>query len=74
MIIPINNGKTITPIYIPQPVVTNNSGVLEQSYTNSQISEPTLGTWIAGGIVIIFLIAFVVYIIKLSKYFLGVEK
>lgn len=70
MIIPINNGKTITPIYIPQPVVTTNYSILQQS-DNIQSSEPTLGTWIVGGIVIIFLIVFVTYIIKLSKYILG---
>ena len=70
MIIPINNGKTITPIYIPHPVVTTNYSILQQS-DNTQSSEPTLGTWIVGGIVIIFLIVFVTYIIKLSKYILG---
>lgn len=74
MIIPINNGQSITPIYIPQPVVTTNSGVLEQSNTNTQNNEPTLGVWIALGVVLIFLIAFVVYFIKLLKDILGGEE
>ena len=73
MIIPINNGRTTTPIYIPQPVVTTNYGVLEQSNTNAQNNEPTLATWIVLGVVLIFLITFVVYFIKLLKYFGGEE-
>ena len=73
MIIPINNGRTTTPIYIPQPVVTTNHGVLEQSNTNAQNNEPTLATWIVLGVVLIFLITFVVYFIKLLKYFGGEE-
>ena len=71
MIIPINNGKTITPIYIPQPVTTTNPNVLQQSNTNTQNNEPTLATWIVLGVVLIFLIAFVVYFIKLLKDFFG---
>lgn len=72
MIIPINNGRTITPIYIPT-VVTTNSGVLEQGNTNTQNNEPTLGTWIVLGLVLIFLITVVVYFIKLLKD-LGVKE
>lgn len=71
MIVPINNGRTITPIYFPQPVRPANSGVLEQNYTNTQSSEPTLGTWIVMGVFVIFLIAVAVYFIKLLKYFFG---
>ena len=73
MIIPINNGRTITPIYIPQPVVTTNSGVLQQSNTNTQNNEPTLATWIVMGVGLIFCIAVTVYFIKLLKYFGGDE-
>ena len=69
MIIPINNGRSITPIYIPQPVTTNYNTL--QYSDNIQSIEPTLGTWVVGGIVIIFLIAYVAYIIKLLKYILG---
>jgi hypothetical protein len=74
MIIPINNGESITPIYIPQPVVTTNSGVLEQSNTNIQNNEPTLGDWIVLGVVLIFLIVFVMYFIKLLKVLFGGEE
>ena len=73
MIIPINNGRTITPIYIP-PVTTTNPGVLEQSNTNTQNNEPTLGAWILLGAVLIFLIAYVVYFIELLKDFFGGEE
>lgn len=73
MIIPINNGRTITPIYIP-PVVTTNSSMLQQSNTNTQNNELTLGAWIALGVVVIFLIAVVVYLIKLLKDFFGGEE
>ena len=72
MIIPINNGRTITPIYIPQ-VVTPNSGVLQQVNTNVQNNEPTLVSWIALGMVLILLIVCVVYFVKLLKHF-GDEK
>jgi hypothetical protein len=74
MIIPINNGRTITPIYIPQPVVTTSPGVLEQSNANLQNTEPTLASWIAVGVVLIFLIAVVVYFIKSLKDFFGGEE
>lgn len=73
MIIPINNGRTITPIYIP-PVVTTNSGVLEQSNTNTQNNEPTLGAWIALGVFLIFLVAVVVWLIKLLNELFGGEE
>lgn len=74
MIIPINNGRTITPIYIPQPVVTTNSGVLQQSNTNAQNNEPTPVNYIAAGIVLIFLIIVVGYFIKLLKDVFGGEE
>ena len=74
MIVPMSNGRTITPFYIPQPVTPVNSGVLEQSYTNTQNNEPTLGDWIVSGVIIIFLIAVVVYFIKLLKDFFGGEE
>lgn len=74
MIIPISNGRTVTPFYISQPVTSANSGVLEQSYTNVQNDEPTLGAWIALGVVAIFLIVVVVYSIKLLKDFFGGEE
>lgn len=70
MIIPINNGRTITPIYIPT-VGTTNSSVLEQSNTNTQNNEPTLGTWIVLGVFLIFCIAATVYIIKVLKDMFG---
>ena len=74
MIIPISNGRAITPIYIPQPVVTTNSGVLEQSNTNAQNNEPTLGAWIVLGVVLFFLIAVVACFIKLLKDIFGGEE
>lgn len=74
MIIPISNGRTITPVYFPQPVVSTNSGVLQQSNTNTQNNAPTLVTWVVLGVVLIFLIASVVYFIKLLKDFFGGEE
>lgn len=73
MIVPISNGRTITPIYFPQPVVSTNSGVLQQG-NNTQNSEPTTTTWIALGVVLVFLIISVVYLIKLLKDFFGGEE
>lgn len=75
MIIPINNGRSIIPIYIPNPVTTTNPGVLEPSNAEVQSNnEPTLATWIVLGVVLIFLIAFVIYFIKLLKDFFGGEE
>ena len=66
MIIPINNGHNITPIYIPTS--TSFYSTIEQnSNTPSQESEPTLFTWIILCIVIIFIITYVIVIIKLIK-------
>ena len=73
MIIPINNGRSITPIYIP-PVVRTNSGVLQQSNTNTQNNEPTLGAWIVLGVFLIFIIALVAYFIGLIKVLFGGKK
>lgn len=72
MIIPINSGRTITPIFIPQPVHTS-SGVLQQSSTSTQSSEPSVWAWVALGVVIIFLIVAVVYICILLKHLGGDE-
>lgn len=74
MIIPMNNGRSITPIYIPQPVVTTSSGVLDQDNTNTQNNEPTPVSWVVLGVFLIFLIAFVVYFIKLLKDLFGGEE
>ena len=74
MIIPINNGRSITPIYIPHPVVTTNPGVLQQSNTNTQNNDSPLVSWIVLGVVLVFLIAFVVYFIKMLKDFFGGEE
>lgn len=74
MIVPINNGKSIVPIYIPSPVVTTNHGVLEQSSTNGQNDVPTLGAWVALGVFVIFLFVAVAYFIKLLKEFFGDEE
>lgn len=72
MIAPINNGRSITPIYIPQPVPTN-TGVLQQSNTEAQSSEPIIWTWVILGTVVIFIIAVVVIFIKLLKDLGGKE-
>lgn len=73
MIIPINNGRTITPIYIPQPVTVTNPGSLEQSNAEVQSNnEPTLATWILLGLIITVIIACTIWFIRLLlKYFLG---
>lgn len=74
MIVPISNGRTITPIYFPQPVGSTNSGVLEQSNVDTQNNEPTLAAWIVLGVVLIFLVISVSYLIKLLKEFFGGEE
>lgn len=72
MIVPINNGRSITPIYIPQPVHTN-TGTLQQSDTGTQSSEPTIWAWVMLGAVVIFIIAVAVIFIKLLKDLGGKE-
>ena len=71
MIIPISNGKTITPVYIPQPVTSTNYGDLEHNYTNTHNGESSLGDWVAVGVIIIFLIVFARYFVKLLKRIFG---
>lgn len=72
MIVPINSGRTITPIFIPQPVSTH-SGVLEQSSTSTQSSEPTVWAWIVLGVAIVLLIVIIVYVCILLKHLGGDE-
>lgn len=74
MIVPINNGRSITPIYIPQPVPSNtDTGVLQQSSTGTQSSEPTIWAWVMLGTIVIFIIAVAVIFIKLLKDLGGKE-
>lgn len=72
MIVPINSGRTTIPIYIPQPVSTH-SGVLQQSSTSTQSSEPTVWAWVALGVVIVLLVVVIVYICILLKHLGGDE-
>lgn len=72
MIVPIYDGRTITPIYIPQPVHTN-TGILQQSGIDAQSSEPTAWDWVILGVVAMLIIAVAVIFIKLLKD-LGGEK
>lgn len=72
MIIPINNGRSIIPVYIPSGIT--NSSVSQQSNTNTHSNEPNLAAWILLGVFLIFLIAFVAYFIKLLiDHFRGKE-
>lgn len=74
MIIPINNGRYITPIYIPDPVTTNPS-VLEPSNAEVQSNnEPTLATWVLLGLLIFGIILCSIFFIKILKYFFGGEE
>lgn len=67
MIIPMNNGRGITPIYIPSPVVTHTYE--EQSSSgNHQGSEPGVGAWVFLVVVIILLVGITVYVIELIKH------
>ena len=72
MIVPINNGRSIMPIYIPQPVHTN-TGTLQQSDIGTQSSEPTIWDWVILGTVVIFIVAVAVIFIKLLKDLGGEE-
>lgn len=72
MIIPISNGRGASPIYFPTPV-HNNSVSLQQSNTNTQSNEPTLGAWIMLGAGIILCVAIIVYFSKLFNDFGGEE-
>lgn len=54
MIIPIQSGKTVIPVYIPTPT---SAGTLQQSNSGMQYNksaELTLGWWIMLGVCIVF--------------------
>ena len=72
MIIPMNSGRGITPIYIPSPVVTH-AHEEQPSSGSYQGSEPGVGAWVLLVVVIILLIGIMVYVIELIKH-LGDEK
>lgn len=68
MIVPISNGRAVTPIYFPQPVKSFNYYDVPQhsEYTNST-PTPTPITWICLGVILIFITISVAYFIKLIK-------
>lgn len=54
MIVPINNGRTITPIYIPSPT-TNSQQTIQQTEQQTNNCEPI--DWSNPGVWFLILIA-----------------
>ena len=67
MIIPINNGKTITPIYIPQPTVSHST-----AQVSDQVSDQ--GAYEITGVDIFIIILFSVFLLSVLIYFIHLLK
>lgn len=72
MIIPINNGRSIIPIYIPTPSSTHSTQVSDQ-VSDQVISQETQPKEITG-LDIFFIIFVSVFIISVLIYFIHLMK
>lgn len=76
MIIPINNGRTIIPLYIPTPS-TNSQQTIQQTTQQTNNSEPidwsNPGAWVVILVVVGFIVVFTKYFAKLLKEITGGE-
>lgn len=68
MIVPINNGKSIIPIYIPTPSSTHSTQV-----SNQVSNEETLNKEITG-IDILFIILISIFLLTVLIYFIHLMK
>lgn len=77
MIIPINNGRTITPIYIPTPT-TNSQQTIHQTTQQTNNTEPIDWSnpvaWVVILVVVGLIVAVTVYFAKLLKEIEGGEE
>ena len=77
MIIPINNGRTITPIYIPSPK-TNSQQTIQQPEQQTNNSEPidwsNPGVWFLILIAVAGVVVVAVYLADLLKEITGGEE
>lgn len=68
MIIPINNGRSITPIYIPTPTSTHSTQVSNQD-DNEEIQPKEI-----TGVDIFFIILISVFLLSILIYFIHLMK
>lgn len=68
MIIPINNGRSIIPVYIPTPSLTHSTQVSNQ--VNNEETQPKEIT----GIDIFFIILTAVFLLSVVIYFIHLLK
>lgn len=67
MIIPISNGKTITPIYIPQPTVSHSTTQVSDQVSDQVAYEITGVDIFFSVLIIVFLLSVLIYFIHLLK-------
>ena len=70
MIIPINNGKTIIPVYIPQPTVSHSTAQVSTQVSNEEIQPKEMTGTDIFFIIFIFLLvisALIYYIYLLNE-------
>lgn len=76
MIVPINNGRTITPIYIPSPN-TNSQQTIQQTEQQTNNSEPidwsNPGAWLLILLAVAGVVVVAVYLANLLKEIEGGE-
>ena len=77
MIVPINNGRTITPIYIPSSK-TNSQQTIQQTEQQTNNSEPidwsNPGAWVVILVALAGVVSVAVYLAKLLKEIEGGEE
>lgn len=69
MFIPISNGKTITPVYIPQPTISHNTTQVSNLDNNEVTQSNEIAVIDTFFIILIFIIIIstLIYFIRLLK-------
>lgn len=68
MIVPINNGRSIIPIYIPTPSSTHSTQV------SNQVSDEEIQPKEVTGLDIVFIILTAVFLLSVLIYFIHLMK
>ena len=73
MIVPINNGRSITPLYIPTTSTTHTESVQASDNANTGVNLSNPWAWVFCGIFIAFTVCVLAHFTKALKELGGEE-